>query len=382
MKNIMIIALICILFFSVFNVFLSVGKCKEPSENTIYVDDGGGENYTTIQAAINAANPGDIVYVYSGIYYENVIVNKTLTLIGEDKNTTIIDANQSGDVLTITGDWVNISRFTIQNGGSYGSDMGIYIISDYNTISENIITDNKWNGIYLKNSSSNTILKNNISNNNHLGVYLYESSNNKITGNTIINNSNHGISLIRSSNNTLTENMITNNDAFGIELWHLCNNNTLSSNNISYNYWGIHLLKSYNNSIFENNLANSSYYDVFLQNSSNNSVYHNSFINTSLKAYDNSNNTWYNLNLKEGNYWEDYNGNDTNNDGIGDKPYNIRGGDNQDKYPLMKPYGTELPKKPEGIDTSFIYPMLIIAMIVAIIFCLPIAYYWRKKWFT
>jgi len=38
-----------------------------------------------------------------------------------------------------------------------------------------------------------------------------------------------------------------------------------------------------------------------------------------------------------GNYWSDYNGTDDNGDGIGDTPY-IIDADNQDKYPLMKPY--------------------------------------------
>jgi len=49
--------------------------------------------YPTIQAAINAASAGDTIYVRNGTYYENVVVNKTISLIGENKNTTVVDRN-------------------------------------------------------------------------------------------------------------------------------------------------------------------------------------------------------------------------------------------------------------------------------------------------
>ena len=67
MKNTLIMLLICIVFLSVFTFFYPVGNCVADG-TTIYVDDDGGADYTTIQAAIDAANSGDTVYVYSGIY--------------------------------------------------------------------------------------------------------------------------------------------------------------------------------------------------------------------------------------------------------------------------------------------------------------------------
>ncbi|MFQ6060517.1 MAG: cell surface protein, partial [Thermoplasmata archaeon] len=85
---------------------------------TLYVGGGGPGNYTTIQAAINAASPGDVVYVYSGTYSENVIVSKSLSLIGEDAQTAIIDAGSSDSAVTVTFDWVNITGFTLTNSGS------------------------------------------------------------------------------------------------------------------------------------------------------------------------------------------------------------------------------------------------------------------------
>jgi nitrous oxidase accessory protein NosD len=61
-------------------------------------------------------------------------------------------------------------------------------------------------------------------------------------------------------------------------------------------------------------------------------------MNNALNAQDVCSNIWHDNILKEGNYWDDYTGNDTDGDGIGDTPYDISGGANQDIYPLMQPY--------------------------------------------
>ena len=63
---------------------LTLSFLPEPAgATTLYVGGGGPGNYTTVQEAIDAANDGDTVYVFGGTYYENVIVNKRLSLIGE-----------------------------------------------------------------------------------------------------------------------------------------------------------------------------------------------------------------------------------------------------------------------------------------------------------
>lgn len=348
--------------------------CFEETKNTptvksktIYVDEHGGKDYTSIQSAINAANTDDTIYVYNGIYNENISISKTINLIGENKNTTIINGGGHEDVLYISADHINISDFTIQNGTvklySYNQGgVGIDVCSNYNSITNNIITSNPYYGIYIHNFNNNVIYSNNI-NNNGDGIMFGESNNNAISGNTIENNYQYGIYLSTScQNNTISGNTITNNSIF---LDNSCNNNLISDNTISnsefngieFNYYsnnniisgnaiinnsgdGIYFVDSSNNVISGNTINNNSGIGIHFLHAffpcSGNIIYHNNLINNTLNAID-TNNTWYNTTLKEGNYWSDYHGADTNDDGIGDTPYNIRGGNNKDMYPLMNP---------------------------------------------
>ena len=96
----------------------------EISATTIIVDDDGTPgvdcNYTHIQWAIENARIGDTIFVKNGTYYENVRVNKTIYLIGEDRNNTIIDGSGGGVVVSIEADYVNISHLRLQNGTSNG----------------------------------------------------------------------------------------------------------------------------------------------------------------------------------------------------------------------------------------------------------------------
>jgi hypothetical protein len=94
--------------------------------------------------------------------------------------------------------------------------------------------------------------------------------------------------------------------------------------------------------LIKENIFMDSYYAIGIEiNSNNNNLYHNNFCNSYYDhAYDNSENSWDDDYPSGGNYWDDYTGTDVDLDGIGDTPYNIAGGSNQDRYPLMVPYGS------------------------------------------
>ena len=148
------------------------------SGNTLYVGGSGPNNYTKIQDAIDYAEEGDtvFVYTYSSPYYENVVVNKSINLIGENRNTTIIDGGGRGKVIYIIADWIKISGFTIQNTELYG----IYLhLSDNNIIFDNTVSDCDLYGVRIKASENNNIYGNTIVDNKR-GMYLCCGSANNI----------------------------------------------------------------------------------------------------------------------------------------------------------------------------------------------------------
>ena len=279
----------------------------EASPTTIIVDDDGSADFNNIQEAINNASTGDTVLVRTGTYYENVVINKSISLIGEDRDLTIINGSRMGNVVWVTASNVCVENLTVQ--GSEASTSGILIVrSTGNVIGNNRIIDNS-EGISLYNSYSNMIFGNNITANNIDGIYLSSSSNNTFSDNIVCSNQDDGIYLYFSSNNTFSRNLISNNGLTGISFY--------SS--------GISVIRG-------NNISVNSLYGLALDGySSGNTIYHNNLNNT-IQALVASMQSWnYN---GEGNYWKDYTGSDLNYDGIGDGPYIIANG-NEDMYPLM-----------------------------------------------
>lgn len=284
-------------------------------EYDIYVDDDGTADYTSIQEAIDAANPGDIVYVYNGMYNENITITKTISLIGEDKSNTIINGSDPSYVLYVSADHVSISGFTIQSSGELiGTGVGIH--------------------------TNNNSITNNIINNNAHGICVYYSDNNNtISGNIIINNRYYGMKFYCSSNNIISDNTIINNSYDGIYFEESCSNNTISGNTINNNGNGIDFWDSINNDIIGNTI-NNNWGGILFYYSSSNIIYHNNLINNTQNTHDTGNNTWYSTTLKEGNYWDDYTEkypDSAQANDVWNTPYNISGGSNQDLYPLMNP---------------------------------------------
>ena len=219
------------------------------------VDDDGPADFHTIQDAIDAASEGHTIFVHEGVYHEHaypnydVYIDKSISLIGENKSTTVIDGQGTGIVVHILEDEVTISGFTIQNSGSGGFDLyrdsAIMIWSD-----------------------GNSIFGNNIMN-NEIGIYILDHGYNMVTGNDITDNYQ------------------------GIKIW------------------------------------------GFYEHPTNNTIYHNNLVNnTEQVRSDDATNAWDNGYPSGGNYWSDYEGADSDGDGVGDSSYEIDA-DNQDNYPLM-----------------------------------------------
>jgi parallel beta-helix repeat protein len=299
-----------------------------------------GLDYTTIQAAIDAPETlnGHTIYVDAGTYYENISVTKSISLIGENSGNTIIDGGGgTATVVNVTNvNNVEISGFTLQNGGSGSGGSGghgIYMYScSNNTISGNNITNN-FIGISMYFCSNNTISGNTITN-NITGVTLTYSPNNRLINNTLSNHRNLNVSGGQSisdyiqdidSSNTVegkpvfywinqhnitvpsdagyvtlinctyitVENQYLTKNGEGILLVYT-KNSLVINNNFTYNSEGVRLSYSHNNTFSGNNITHNNWGGVGFSNSFNNTFFGNNIIHhftVGVSLYESYNNT-------------------------------------------------------------------------------------------
>jgi parallel beta-helix repeat protein len=274
-----------------------------------------GLTYSTIQAAIDANETlnGHTILVGAKTYVEHVTVNKSLALLGETTNTTIIEGNGSGVLVRIVVNNVVFKNFTVENG-----DTGIMIDHANNTLvtRNNVIGNTDAIAVYY---SHNCTIDQNTVRNKYRGIFMSNSDNFNVNNNQIYPNTTWGMYGINANSSM----------------------NGLIRQNIVFNQYfdGIGVVDSRNLVVIENTVGETNFFGALVQGSNDISIYHNNFLNNGLQAnatYD-STVTWDNGYPSGGNYWSNYQGGDENGDGIGDVPYTISA-DNVDHYPLMTQY--------------------------------------------
>lgn len=260
-----------------------------------------GLDYATIQEAIDNAKDGDTIKVDSGTYHEHVWVNKAVSLVGENRDRTIVDSGGSFRGFIVKAKKANITGFTVQRA---------------------------WWAIHLYSSGDNFIIGNRVSDSG-VGIYLQNASSNTVCNNICENilPEGEGIYLGGANANVVSDNLIEN-ASYGV-YFTLSNENIIVGNTIRNCSIAISVTGSYDNIFYHNNLV----YNV--QQVENVGLY--------------SVNTWDNGYPSGGNYWSDSHGvdlhggsyqNETGFDWISDFPYTLDE-KNRDKYPLTELYISE-----------------------------------------
>jgi len=186
---------------------------------------------------------------------------------------------------------VESSGNTVTNNTLLESTIGL-TAADSNIVCGNIISKGKISGLYVYNSKYNTLQGNNLTDNRQ-AVYISACP---------------YFLFKQTSANLLEGNWIERNE-IGVEI-----SGTSSGNRITRNH------------LVNNSVGISAAYSANL-------IYHNDFVDNENQARSTGANDW------DRNYWSDYKGTDSDNDGIGDQPYTINQ-ENTDKHPLMHPFGT------------------------------------------
>ena len=266
-----------------------------------WVNDDGWANFKTIQEAVDAASAGDTVYVCNGTYNEAVLVNKSLLIVGESKDSTIVrSSGVMSDVFNVTATDVFIANLTIGDGVC-----GINVLGSRVTIS-------------MCKFSFNSI-----------GAYLQGMNCSVLDSEFALNDV--GIDICRSSSNFIMHNRFVQNNWIGLSLEFDSGSNIVKFNDVSMNGYSPY---------FPDILGG-----IFLFNSENNTLAGNNIVSNKIQVNDRSNklssNVWSEEFPAGGNYWSDYvtkypNASEIEDSVVWATPYVINTL-NVDTFPLMNP---------------------------------------------
>ena len=247
------------------------------NDSMLYVGGSGPGNYTRIQDAIDNASAGDIIFVFNGFYQENIVIDRPIQLLGEERNTTIIDGGYQRSVIVITVDNASVQGFTVQHAKNDIGSAGIEIHAAARVlVTNNSIQENGWFGVWVHTSRSVHIcIESNVILNNSYGIYLQKASQSYIARNTVRDNG-EGIYILGSSGSQIIHNTITNRE-IGVHVEN-CYDTILSENVVIDNAHGIYVFNSSEMTLERNTIGWNRWYGLWIKDTIYSSVHENSIL--------------------------------------------------------------------------------------------------------
>jgi len=227
--------------------------------NSLYVGEEG--EYSTIQEAINAAEGGDTIYVDSGTYEGCVLVNKSVSLVGEDAATTIVCCSWD-DVITVAADKVSITGLTVKDAPAYKAS--IRVEEDKASIKDCILQNSSYGLMVV--ASQFSVSSINANGNSRYGIAVIGSHLGELFDNSASNNGIAGIYLHDSHDLSLKNSTMNNNTIFGLYLGNI-KSSKIAGITASFNRYGAWLRKSDNNQILTSNITDNVRYGILLTDS-------------------------------------------------------------------------------------------------------------------
>jgi len=288
--------------------------CINSSGSGIKIGPGSSNSYLKGNIINNCKEGFGIgFYSTSDLYHDidtsNMINGKPIYYLLNQNNLTFDETKEIGFLA-----FINCTNILVKNINLSNNFEGLLLANVKNATVNNSDFSNCDHGIWISNSNNVTIKNCSTDNNYFFGIWL-ENTEDSIVENCKLSNNGCGIYNTENSNNNKIKNCILDSNYVGIDIRQDCNYNEIKyckfTNNKGYG------LRVQDHTLYQCN---------------NNSFHHNIFINNTINSYDPYENFWDDN--TQGNFWDDYTGADEDNDGIGDTPYDISGGDNQDRYPL------------------------------------------------
>lgn len=332
--------------------------------------------YPPLQPLVDKLKKGDVLVIPPGTYAGPVIVDQPVTLDGQGKVT--IDSGGKGSVIVLDTDGAVIKNLHLTNSGSHHNDLdsGVQVRGDFNVVKDNII-DNCLFGVDLQKSKNNIVKRNTISSKDEeLGmrgdsIRLWYSFNNKIIDNTmndvrdmvvwysknniihhnISHRGRYALHFMYSQYNDVQYNEYYNNSV-GIFLMYsdgvVIKNNIIShatgpsgvgigfketsdikveNNQILFSSTGLSIdVSPYQpgtTNYFTNNLIAFNGIGVRFLADWKDNIFKNNYFKANITQVIVSGGKTANRNVWDGNFWDDYEGFDEDNNGIGDTPYDL-----------------------------------------------------------